>query len=60
MKPVDIANILAKFKNNIGGQLPENFFSWLEIISGNEADVLFGEDGEYSYTGGMDKTLKSL
>ena len=60
MKAVDITNILAKFKHNIGGQLPENFFSWLEIISGNEVDVLFGEDGEYSYAGGMDKTLKSL
>ena len=60
MKPVDIANILAKFKHNIGGQLPEDFFTWLEILSGNEADVLFAEDGEYSYAGGMDKTLKSL
>ena len=60
IKPVDIANILAKFKNNIGGELPEDFFTWLEILSGNEADVLFAEDGEYSYAGGMDKTLKSL
>ena len=60
IKPVDIANILAKFKENIGGTLPEDFFTWLEILSGDEADVLFAEDGEYSYAGGMDKTLKSL
>ena len=60
IKPTDIAYILAKFKNNIGGTFPEDFFTWLEILSGNEADVLFGEDGENSYAGGMDKTLKGL
>ena len=60
IKPADIADILAKFKNNIGGKLPEDFFTWLEILSGDEADVLFAEDGENSYAGGMDKTLESL
>ena len=60
MKPEDIANILAIFKSNIGGSLPEDFFTWLEILSGDEADELFAEDGEYSYAGGMDKTLKQL
>ena len=58
--PADIANILAKFKSNIGGTLPEDFFTWLEILSGDEADTLFAEEGEYSYAGGMDKTLKEL
>ena len=60
IKPTDIAHILAKFKANIGGTLPEDFFTWLEILSGNEADVLFAEEGEYSYAGGMDKTLHNL
>ena len=60
IKPADIANILAIFKDNIGGTLPEDFFTWLEILSGDEADVLFADEGEYSYAGGMDKTLKGL
>ena len=40
IKPTDIANILAKFKTNIGGKLPDDWFCWLEILSGDEADVL--------------------
>ena len=60
IKPTDIANILAIFKSNIGGSFPDDFFTWLEVLSGDEADVLFAEDGENSYAGGMDKTLKSL
>ena len=60
IKPADIAAILGIFKNNIGGKLPEDFFTWLEILSGGEADILFAPDGENSYAGGMDKTLNSL
>ena len=60
IKPTDIAHILAIFKSNLGDNLPEDWFCWLEILSGDEADVLFAEDGENSYAGGMDKTLKSL
>ena len=40
--------------------MPDDWFCWLEILSGDEADVLFADDGENSYAGGMDKTLKSL
>ena len=39
--------------------LPEDWFCWLEILSGDEADVLFAEDGENSYAGGMDKLLEN-
>jgi alpha-amylase len=60
MKPVDIAEILALFKKNIGGKFPEDFFTWLEILSGDEADTLFGQDGENSYSWGMNKTLTKL
>ena len=55
-----IPNILAIFKSNIGGTLPEDFFTWLEVLSVNEADILFAENGEYSYGGGMDNTLRNL
>ena len=58
IKPADIAHILYLFKNNIGSKLPEDWFCWLEILSGDEADVLFAEDGENSYAGGMEDILK--
>ena len=60
IKPKDIAEILSKFKTNIGGKFPDDFFTWLEILSGDESDILFADDGENSYAGGMDKTLKGL
>ena len=60
MKPADIAHILYIFKDNIGGNLPEDFFTWLEILSGSEAATLFAEDGENSYAGGLDKALIKL
>ena len=60
MKPADIAEILHIFKENIGGTLPEDFFAWLEILSGSEAATLFAEDGENSYAGGLDKKLTKL
>ena len=60
IKPRDLAEILAIFKNNIGGNLPDDFFTWLEILSGDEADVLFAKEGENSYAGGLDKSLLSL
>ena len=60
IKPTDLAEILAIFKSNIGGKLPDDFFTWLEILSGDEADILFAEEGENSFAGGMSKTLKKL
>ena len=60
IKPKDIAEILAIFKSNIGGKFPDDFFTWLEILAGDEAEILFAEDGENSYAGGLDKSLKNL
>ena len=60
IKPTDIAEILYLFKKNIGGKLPKDFFTWLEILSGDEADILFAEEGENSYAGGLNKTLTKL
>ena len=60
MKPADIAEILHIFKENIGGTFPDDFFAWLEILSGDEAATLFAEDGENSYAGGLDKKLTKL
>jgi alpha-amylase len=40
IKPDDLVGILSKFRRNVGGVLPKDFFSWLEILLGGEADLL--------------------
>jgi alpha-amylase len=40
IKPDDLVAIFAKFKRNLGGALPNDFFTWLEILLGGEADLL--------------------
>ncbi|KAJ3269605.1 hypothetical protein HDV01_001166 [Terramyces sp. JEL0728] len=38
--PASIAKILAKVKRNLGGALPADFLTWLEVILGGEKDIL--------------------
>jgi len=40
MQPDDLVAIFAKVKRNLGGSLPTDFISWLEVILGGEADLL--------------------
>lgn len=40
IKPDDLVGILSKFKRNVGGALPSDFFTWLEVLLGGEADLL--------------------
>jgi alpha-amylase len=40
IQPDDLVGILSKFKRNVGGALPSDFFTWLEILLGGEADLL--------------------
>ena len=39
MRPDDLVGIFDKLKRNLGGNLPEDFISWWEILLGGEADV---------------------
>ncbi|KAK8899441.1 alpha-amylase [Tritrichomonas musculus] len=55
--PVDLAAIFKKFKDNMGGELPEDWFTWLEVITGGEAGLLVG-DSEYSYSTFFENKLK--
>lgn len=55
--PDDIAAILSKFKEMMGGSLPEDWFTWLEVIIGGEGPLLVG-DSKYSYTGYLTKQLE--
>ena len=48
--PKSIAAILAKFKRNLGGgDLPDDFFTWLEVLLGGEKDLLMCQPGEYNF-----------
>jgi alpha-amylase len=40
MGPKNIAQILARLKTKMGGSLPSDFITWLEIIIGGEKDLL--------------------
>lgn len=48
--PDDLVAIFAKVKRNLGGALPSDFFTWLEVILGGEADLLMcNSQSGYNY-----------
>lgn len=50
MKPDDLVAIFSKFRRNMGGNLPEDFFTWWEVLTGGEKDMLIcDEDSGYNY-----------
>eukprot|EP00927_Polykrikos_kofoidii_P070125 TRINITY_DN659_c0_g1_i7.p1 TRINITY_DN659_c0_g1~~TRINITY_DN659_c0_g1_i7.p1 ORF type:complete len:699 (+),score=104.29 TRINITY_DN659_c0_g1_i7:71-2167(+) len=50
IKPDDLVGILSKFRRNMGNKLPSDFFTWLEILLGGEADLLMcNADSGYNY-----------
>jgi len=50
MKPDDLVAIFSKLRRNLGGALPSDFFTWLEVILGGESDLLMcNADSGYNY-----------
>ena len=48
--PSSLASIFKKLKNNLGGgELPEDFTAYLEVLFGNEKELLLCGGGDYSY-----------
>ena len=48
--PIDLAAIFKKLKDNLGGgELPEDFTAYLEVLFGGEKDLLMCGGGDYSY-----------
>ena len=47
--PEDLAVIFSKLKESMGGQLPYDFMTYLEVLSGGESWLLVRNE-EYSYT----------
>lgn len=50
IQPESLAAILAKVKRNLGGgDLPDDFITYLEVLVGGEKDLLFCQEGDYSF-----------
>jgi len=47
--PDDLAVIFGKFKAAMGGSYPVDFFTWLEVLTGGEGELLV-RDSDYSFT----------
>lgn len=56
--PKSIAAITAKVKRNLGGELPEDFITWLEVLIGGEAQLLSCQYNDYQYTQAFDDFMK--
>jgi len=57
IQPSDLVTIFAKFKANMGGNLPADFIAWLEVLLGGEASLLMcDESSPYNY--GKDMVAK--
>jgi len=55
--PDDLASIFGKLKQSMGGSLPVDFISWLEVIIGGEAWLIV-KDSDYSFTTHFTQKLK--
>ncbi len=40
VQPDDLVAILSKVKRNMGGKMPADFMTWLEVLLGGESDML--------------------
>ena len=40
ISPDNLVIILTKLRNNLGGSLPDDFITWLEVLLGGESDML--------------------
>jgi len=58
IQPSDLAAILSILKRNLGGRLPSDWFTWLEILLGGEADLLIcNKQSGYNYGSGFVEEL---
>lgn len=57
IKPDDLAAIFGKLKRKMGGSLPADFISWLEVIIGGERDLIACQHNSYNYYSYLDEVL---
>jgi len=60
ISPADLAQIFKKLKSNLGGgELPDDFTAYLEVLFGGEKDLLMCGGGDYSYGSPFVNKLKA-
>ena len=60
ISPADLAQIFKKLKDNLGGgELPDDFTAYLEVLFGGEKDLLMCGGGDYSYGSPFVNKLKA-
>jgi alpha-amylase len=55
--PADMAAIIGRLQRKMGGSLPEDFLTWMEVIVGGEANLMACGGGEWSWYTNFDKKL---
>ena len=60
ISPANLAVIFKKLKDNMGGgELPDDFTAYLEVLFGGGKDLLFCNDNNYNYGATFEKKMKS-
>ena len=60
ISPENLAQIFSKFKKNLGGgELPDDLFTYLEVILGGEKDLLMCNDGVYNFGKSFENAMKA-
>lgn len=59
MSPDNLAAIFSKVSQRLGGSLPDDFITWLEVLMGGEKDLLACQDSSYNYYTYLDQVLAS-
>ena len=47
ISPEDLTAVFKKLQQKMGGELPEDFFAWLEVITGGESNLLWSGPAWY-------------
>jgi alpha-amylase len=59
ISPDNLAAIFGKVQQRLGGSLPADFITWLEVIMGGEKDLLACQSSSYNYYTYLDQVLSS-
>lgn len=58
IQPDDLVAIFTKLRNNLGGHMPEDWVTWLEVLLGGEGDMLMcNVNSGYNYGGYLESAL---
>ena len=60
IKPQSLAEIFAIFKSNMGGELPDDFTAYLEVIIGGEASLLMCDDNDYNFGVNFENMMRDV